>query len=291
MDGGGDEFLSGAGFAAEECDGVGGGDLVDGAVDFSHCVGIADDVFWTIFVFEGVSESEIFIFELFMAGLFVPAVFDVVGDEAGDDGEDADVFVEGGDFLEESVDGEGADDLLADGDGDADEGDFVFGEGRLSALSVEEEGVLGDFGDDHGFSGLDDAACDAFADAVLEASAVFVGEVVCDFDGELVGVGFEQDDGAACHAEVVVEGVEDVGEGLLLVLGFGEDAGDFVEGFEFEDVALVVGGGVGLVGHGRFSAGEGEVTNMLSPNQEMTSMFIAGMQRFGRRNGISICGK
>lgn len=280
MDGGGDELLAGAGFAAEEGDGVGGGDLVDGAVDFSHGVGVSDDIFGAVLVFEGVSEADVFVFELFVAGLFFPAVFDVVGDEAGDDGEDADVFVEGGDFFEESVDGEGADNFLADSDGDADEGDFIFGEGGLSTLSVEEEGVQGDFRDDHGFSGLDDAACDAFADAVLEASAVFVGEVVCDFDGEFVGVGFEQDDGAACHAEVVVEGVEDVGEGLLLVLGLGEDAGDFVEGLEFEDVALVMGGGVGFLCHHGVSWGVYKVTNMLARIWEMTRVFILGGEEF-----------
>ena len=52
MDGVGDEFFSGAGFASDEDGGIGGCDLVDGLVDFAHGVGVADDVFGSEAVFE-----------------------------------------------------------------------------------------------------------------------------------------------------------------------------------------------------------------------------------------------
>ena len=237
----GDELLADAALAADQHRGVALGDLGDQVVDRLHRLGVADDVRGAEAVLELLLEALVLLDEplaLLLGGL---AQAHRLGDHRGDDRQQAHVLGEVDLLGEEPVDRERADDLVAELDRHADEGDVPLLEALAGAGAVEEERVLRDARDDGGLAGLHDLAGDPLAEAVAPALLLARGEAVGRLDGDLAGVAVEQRQAAAEHPHVVGHRLEDGVDALAQVEGAVEDLADLEEQGEFLHLAADFG--------------------------------------------------
>ena len=88
MDRGGDEFLTGSRFTANQAGGVRAGNLVDPPVDLAGSCRVADHVGGPDVFLEGVTQFEVLGLKNFALKLGHAPCLDIVGDHAGHDGQE-----------------------------------------------------------------------------------------------------------------------------------------------------------------------------------------------------------
>ncbi len=244
VDGVGDEFLAGAGFAADEHAGLAFGDLGDLVVHNLHLVGVADDVGGAEAVFQLGAEALIFGFQFFAALLGAAAEADGLREQRGDDLHDVHVGFEIHGLIVGPVGTERPDGGFAGFDRHADEAGFLPGGGALGA--VEEQRRLAGAAHQNRIAAFDHLSGDAFAQFVASAPGLLRCEAVRRIDENVVGLAVEQGDGGVFHAQVARHGVHDGVHDFAHVEAAFEDLGDLFDEFEI----VVTAGGIAGGAHG-----------------------------------------
>ena len=98
----------------------------------------------------------------------VPANLGRAGQHGSNDGQQAGVFLQSGGVGKKPIPGQGADGLIVGPDGHADEGNGILAQIAGSG-AVEEERIVRHVGNDHGASGTDNRAGDAFSRRIVSA--------------------------------------------------------------------------------------------------------------------------
>jgi hypothetical protein len=161
-----------------------------------------------------------------------------LGDHRGDDLQDAHVLLERDLLGEQPVRRDRAQHLVADLDGDADEGDVLLAESGAGARAVEELRLLGDPGDHGGLAALDDLAGDAFAQPVAPLLLLAFGEPVGGVDRDVPGFPVHEGHGPADHLHVVRQGLQDRPDHLAEIHATVQDLADLDEQLKLLELPL-----------------------------------------------------
>ncbi len=229
MDRGGDQFLAGPRFTANQTGGVGAGNLVDPPVNLAGRRRVANHVGWPDVFLEGVTELEVLALERFALQLRHAPGLDIVGDHAGHDGQELLLVLERGEFPAGEVHSQRADNLVAHDHGYAYEAQQTLLTRIAWVNPVLEPRLRGDPGDDHGRPGSQDLAGDALAHAVAELASL--GPVDAGRRGklELGTIRRHEHDGSPSHAQLGLEDLKDSEQGLLLTRPGGQNLGGGVQ--------------------------------------------------------------
>ncbi len=128
-----------------------------------------------------------------------------LGDQHGDHGEKADVFLKRDLRAEQSVHGKDAHRRLGQHDRYADEGNLSLGKIGPGAGPVQEKRFAVDVRHHEGVGGLEDAADHPLAQPVDAASLLFFAETVGGGNGELLAAFFLENQGGSLHAQGFVQ--------------------------------------------------------------------------------------
>ena len=124
MEGRGHHLLAGAGFAPDQDGGVALGHPFDHLEHLAHAARGADDIAHLVAFLQLAFECQVFVVQAFLLPVDEQQVVDRLGDDGGDDGEQPEIPVQV-QVPVEFVHGEGADGLVVDFDGHAQEGEFL----------------------------------------------------------------------------------------------------------------------------------------------------------------------
>ena len=221
-DGAGEKLLARTAGAADQDRGVGRSDLAELFVDQLHLAAVSDHLAGGLL--EHAAEFAVFLEERFAFVMDFHAGRRGIGGDVRDDLEKRDVTVEVGIRQDRAVDGERADDFLVMHQRDADESDLLGVMPRASA--VQKPTVAAEVRDHMAVSGLSDMSGDALADAVVPELLLGFGESARDLNPQSVAV--QKGKGAADHAHVAFEDVEDAFEERLHVAFTGDDRADLL---------------------------------------------------------------
>src|SRR5712671_6414859 len=144
----GDQFLTGAGFTANQNSGVGIGDLYDLFVNLTHGPGGSNDVGEFVSFLEFTQEMGILIHQ--STALVVDQIVGLDGlrHHCRDDAEAAEVRVIGTICLEAKIHAQGANGPVADKEWNANESDVVLLEILALSGAIQKHGLPADLGDD-----------------------------------------------------------------------------------------------------------------------------------------------
>src|SRR5271157_1817979 len=229
MDRGGDEFLTGPRFTANQAGGVRAGYLVDPPVDLAGRCRVANHVGGPDVFLEGVTELEVLALESFALKLGHAPCLDIVGDHAGHDGQELLLVLELGEITAGEVRGQRADDLTAHDHGYANEA-----QPSLLALiprmnPVLEPWLRRDPGDNDRCPGSQDLTGDALTHAVAELASLVLFDAGRRGKLQLGTIRGHEHDRSSGHAQLGLERLENPEQHLLLAGTGGQDLGDGVK--------------------------------------------------------------
>src|SRR5271157_4335563 len=229
MDRGGDEFLTGPRFTANQAGGVRAGYLVDPPVDLAGRCRVANHVGGPDVFLEGVTELEILALESFALKLGHAPCLDIVGDHAGHDGQELLLVLELGEITAGEVHGERADDLTAHDHGYANEA-----QPSLLALIPCMNPVLEPWlrrypRNNDRCPGSQDLTGDALTHTVTELASLVPVDAGRRGKPQLGTIRRHEHDRSSSHAQLGLEDLENLEQRLLLSGAGGQDLGGGVK--------------------------------------------------------------
>jgi len=168
-----------------------------------------------------------------------------LGNEHGDHGEKANVFLRGYFLAEQAIHRKDADRSLRQHDRDADKGDFSLWKIGAGAGPVQKERFAVDVRHYEGKSALKDAADHPFVGPVDASFLLHFAEAVGGGNGKVLTAFFLQDQGGSLHAQGVVQDLQYFGQGFPDVQGGADELAYLIESLQFKAF-----GGVVWFGHG-----------------------------------------
>ena len=244
VDGPGDQLLAGAGLAQKQGGGPAGRHLVDVVVHILDPFALADDVVLVVAAAQLFLEQQVLLHQnLLLVGdrLVQPQE---LGDEHGDHGEKANVFLGGDVLVKEPVHGEYAHRPLRQHDRDADKGNLSLGEIGAGAGPVQKERFAVNVRHHEREGALKDAADHPFVGPIDAALFLLFAEAVRGGDGKMLAAFFLQNKGGPLHAQGFVQDLQDFGQGFLDVQGRADELAYLIQGLQ-----LKAFGGVVWFGH------------------------------------------
>jgi hypothetical protein len=261
VDGVGDQFLAGAGLAADQ---DGGGPLRHQSRLLEHAahdLGVADDVVEAVLPAHGAAQVVALLGQRTAFGFDVAIEPHALADEVGDHFQKMGVLVQQDFRAGCGLRRQHAGHLATDADGHADEGAL----GIVDAEPAEEARLVLNAIDYDGLAFLQDHAHHAFAGTVANLADVGFVEAVCHGHQQRAGLRLDQADHAALQADAFMQRTQHCAQGFLQVERARQHLADVIQHLEFGFQQLVferVPSFRFRFHHGRSSGKQGSCTRM-----------------------------